>query len=504
MDILAQILGGFGTALEPINLVYVFLGVLMGTMIGVLPGIGPSAGIALLLPVTFGMEPASALIMLAGIYYGAMYGGSVTSILLNTPGEASSVMTAIDGYQMARKGRAGAALAIAAIGSFIGGTAGIFLLTGLSHPLTSLALRFGPAEYFALTLFALTAISSLTGGSLAKGIISALLGLMIATIGMDAQSGLPRFTMGLTQLQDGIEFIVIAVGLFAVAEVFRGIIEMGSENRTPIQLSGPIWFTRAEWRRAAPAIWRGSGIGFLVGVLPGAGATIASIISYVTERRVSRWPEEFGHGAIEGVAGPESANNAASTGAMVPLLTLGVPGSGSTAIIMAAFIMYGIQPGPLLFQNHPDLVWGLVDSMYVGNIMLLILNLPLVGLFARLVYLPAGLLLPCILAIAAVGVYATDFDVFSLYIAFGFGLVGYVFESLKIPLAPMVLSLVLGGTMEQSFRRALTISSGDPTIFVGSITSIVLIAMALASLFLPLISRQIKRARNKALANTHS
>jgi putative tricarboxylic transport membrane protein len=501
MDVLSQVLHGFAVAIQPGNLLYAFIGVFLGTIIGVLPGIAPSATIALLLPISYGMDPTSALIMMAGIYYGAMYGGSATSILINTPGEASSVMTAIDGYQMARKGRAGAALAIAAIGSFIAGTGGVVLLSLFAVPLTRLALDFGPAEYFGLMLFALTAISALTGKSLAKGLISGLLGLMLGTVGIDEQSGVPRFTLGIIQLQDGVEFVCVAVGLFAVAEVLRSVSDAGSEDRTAIRISGRLWLTREEWRRSFPSICRGGIVGFFVGVLPGAGATIASIMSYVIERRFAKHRHELGSGAIEGVAGPESANNAASVGAMVPLLTLGVPGSTSTAVILAAFIMYGIQPGPLLFQNHPDLVWGLVNSMYIGNIMLLVLNLPLVGLFARLAYIPAGLLMPAILAIASVGVYATQADVFAIYIAFAFGVIGYIFSAVQIPLAPLVLSLVLGGDMEQSFRQALTISSGDLAIFVGSPTAAIMMALTVASILLSVLIPRLGRIRQAVASN---
>jgi putative tricarboxylic transport membrane protein len=501
MDVLSQILHGFTVAIQPGNLFYAFIGVFLGTIIGVLPGIAPSATIALLLPISYGMDPTAALIMMAGIYYGAMYGGSATSILINTPGEASSVMTAIDGYQMARKGRAGAALAIAAIGSFIAGTGGVVLLSLFAVPLTRLALDFGPAEYFGLMLFALTAISALTGKSLAKGLISGLLGLMLGTVGIDEQSGVPRFTLGIIQLQDGVEFVCVAVGLFAVAEVLRSVSDAGSEDRTAIRISGRLWLTREEWRRSFPSICRGGIVGFFVGVLPGAGATIASIMSYVIERRFAKHRHELGSGAIEGVAGPESANNAASVGAMVPLLTLGVPGSTSTAVILAAFIMYGIQPGPLLFQNHPDLVWGLVNSMYIGNIMLLVLNLPLVGLFARLAYIPAGLLMPAILAIASVGVYATQADVFAIYIAFAFGVIGYIFSAVQIPLAPLVLSLVLGGDMEQSFRQALTISSGDLAIFVGSPTAAIVMALTVGSVLLSVLMPRLGRIRQAVASN---
>jgi len=499
MEVFDHILNGFIVASSPTNLLYVAIGVFMGTIIGVLPGIGPSAGIALLIPLTFGMDPTAALIMLSGIYYGAMYGGSTTSILINTPGEASSVMTAIDGYQMARKGRAGAALAISALGSFIAGTFGIILLSVLAIPLTGLALKFGPAEYFALMLFSLTAVASLTGKSIGKGIIATALGLIIGTVGIDQQSGLPRFTLGVPELMDGIGFLVVVVGVFAIAEVFRGYEEFRQGGAPPMKLEGRIWLTKKEWNQSVPPILRGSLLGFIIGVLPGAGATVASIMSYTMEKRVSKTPERFGKGAIEGVAGPESANNAASTGAMVPLLTLGVPGSSSTAIILAAFVMYGIQPGPLLFQTRPDLVWGLIDSMYIGNVMLLILNLPLVGLFARMLYLPQHLLLPFILAIGVTGVYATNTSIFEVYLLIGFGLAGYIASKIQLPIAPLVLGMVLGGMMEQSFRRALTISSGDLVIFVSSPISATLMVAAVLSLVLPVALPHLSKYR-KAIA----
>jgi putative tricarboxylic transport membrane protein len=497
MDSFAHILAGFAVAALPANLLFLLIGVTMGTVIGVLPGIGPSTGIALLIPLTFGMDPTAALIMLSGIYYGAMYGGSLTSILVNTPGEASSVMTAIEGYQMTRNGRAGAALAISAIGSFIAGTIGVALLSVAAIPLTSFALRFGPAEYFALMLFVLSAVSSMTGGSLGRSIISTTLGLMLATVGIDLQSGLPRFTFGIAELLDGIGFLIVVVGLFAIAEVFNGFEEFRRGTSPPNKLTGRIWLTKEEWSRSVYPILRGTGLGFLVGVLPGAGATIASMLSYVMERKLAREPQRFGKGAIEGLAGPESANNAASAGAMVPLLTMGIPGSGATAIILAAFVMYGIQPGPLLFQTRPDLVWGLVASMYIGNVMLLLLNLPLVGVFARLLYVPQHLLLPMILGIGITGVFATSTLVFDLYLLIGFGVVGYVFARLKIPTVPLILALVLGGTMEQSFRQALAISDGSPLVFLGSTISASLIVLTVLSLVLPTMLRQRTRASKR-------
>ena len=503
METLNHILNGFAVCLQPINLWYTFMGVFMGTIIGVLPGIGSSAGIALLIPVTFGMDPTSALIMMTGIFYGTKYGGSTTSILIRTPGEAASVMTSIDGYEMAKNGRAGAALAVSAIGSFIAGTIGVVGLTLFAIPLASMALKFGPAEYFTLMFFALTAVASLTGSSPAKGMLSTILGLMIATIGIDLQSGQPRYTMNIAEFQDGVGFVTVVVGLFAVSEVFRGMegIMRGTAPQM-IKIKGKLWLTKEEWQRSIGPIWRGGIIGFVIGVLPGAGGTIASIMSYTTEKRLSKHPEEFGKGAIEGVAGPESANNSDTAGALVPLLTLGVPGGGATAVLLGAFIMYGIQPGPLLFQNRPDLVWGLVDSMYIGNIMLLILNLPLIGLFVRLLYIPSGILYPLIITISAIGAYAINGSLIDLYLILFFGIVGYVFDKVDIPVAPLVLSLVLGGMMEQSFRQAMTISGGDPQIFFHSAITITLVIMSVISICMPFILARFKPFKGVTLAES--
>lgn len=500
MDAFDHLLNGFSVATQPINLAYVFLGCLLGTVIGVLPGIGPAAAIALLLPITYGIEPTSSLIMLCGIYYGAMYGGSTTSILINTPGESSSVMTALDGYAMARSGRAGAALAISAIASFIAGTASVVLLSLLAVPLAGFALRFGPAEYFTLMLFAMTSVAALTGASLAKGLLSMFLGLMFATIGIDLQSGQQRFTFDMPELQDGIGFIVVVVGLFAIAEVFIGLEDLLKGRSEIIRLSGSLWLTRDEWRRSLMPIVRGTGIGFFKGVLPGAGATIATILSYSVERMLSRDKAKFGTGMIEGVAGPEAANNASTGGAMVPLLTLGVPGSGSTAVLLAAFIMYGLQPGPLLFEKRPDLVWGLIASMYIGNLVLLILNLPLVGVFVRLLHIPIGLLLPMVVSISAIGIFAVNGNIFELYLALGFGVIGYVFRKMAIPVAPLVLSLVLGGMMEQSFRQAMTISGADPGVFVRSPICIALLAASALALSIPFVAPLLRRFGTRTAA----
>jgi putative tricarboxylic transport membrane protein len=478
-----QILSGFSVALQLDNLLYTFIGVLIGTIVGVLPGIGPSASIALLVPITFGMNPTSALIMMAGIYYGAMYGGSISSILINTPGEASSVMTAIDGYKMARKGRAGAALAVSAWGSFIAGTVGIVALSLLAAPLAQFALAFGPAEYFLVMLFSMAAVSALAGDAPGKAMFSMLVGLVVATVGIDQQTGQERYTFGIPDFQDGIHFVSVVVGLFAVAEVLRGVEDWYFGTSEVVRIKGKLMLTREEWRRSLGPIARGSLIGFALGVLPGAGSTIATFLSYAAEKKVSKHPEEFGRGAIEGVAGPESANNASTMGAMVPLLSLGLPGSSTTAVLLGVLIMYGIQPGPTLFSAKPEVVWGLINSMYVGNIMLLILNLPLIGLFVRLVYMPVGILLPIILALSVMGVYGLNSSVADLYVMLFFGIAGYLLSKIEVPLGPMVLALVLGGMLEQSFRQAMTISDGSPSIFFESTVSLVLVVMCLLSIF---------------------
>jgi putative tricarboxylic transport membrane protein len=478
IDSMHGILHGLMIAGQPINLLYTLVGVFIGTMISHLPGIGPSAGIALLIPITFGMNPTTALIMLAGIYYGCMYGGAVTAILINTPGDAAAVMTTLDGYPLARQGRAGAALSIAAMSSFIAGTLGVTALTFVAAPVAELALRFGPTEYFALMIFALSTVSALTGDSLAKGLLSTSLGLAISCVGLDLQSGRSRFTMGIVDLQQGVSFLVVVVGIFAIAEVGRMAEGTLDGTMHSVRVKGRIWFTRQDWKEAFPAILRGWAVGFFCGAAPGLGGTISAMLSYVTEKRISKTPEKFGKGAIEGVAGPEAAVNADTCGAFVHLLALGIPASGSTAVIMGAFIMYGIQPGPLLFQTQPDLVWGLIASMYVGNVMLLVLNLPMVGLFARVLYAPPGVLLVMILGIASVGVYSFETNPFMLYMALLFGVIGHFFRKLDIPKAPLIFGIILGGKIEQSLRQAMTISSGDALVFLKSPLSASLLALA--------------------------
>jgi putative tricarboxylic transport membrane protein len=447
--------------------------------------------------ITFGLNATTAIITMAGVYYGAMYGGSTTSILINVPGESSSVMTTLDGYQMAKKGRAGPALGMAAFGSFIAGTLAVVLLTFIAPPLANVALSFGPPEYFALTFMGLTLVTSLSGESMIKGIMSGVFGLIVASVGVDAISGEERFTFGNIYLLDGMGFIGVAVGLFAVAEVLVNLEEPMEQVfvRTKLTLRN-LFPNLQDWKDSLGPIGRSSLLGFFIGVLPGAGATIASFMSYAMEKKLSKHPEKFGTGIIEGVAAPESANNAAAGGAMVPLLTLGIPGSGTTAVLLGALLIHGLRPGPLLFQNNPDFVWAVIASMYIGNVMLLILNLPLVGMWASMLRIPYKILMPLIVTLSAVGVFATDNNVFDMWVMFAFGVIGYLMRKLEFPAAPAVLGLVLGPLVERSLRQSLTISHGDLSIFFTRPISAVLTICALLSLFAPL-ARALWRSRRK-------
>ena len=464
--LLDQLAVGFGAALAPANLLLGLVGVTLGTAIGVLPGLGPALTISMLLPLTFGLPPVGAFILFGGIYYGAMYGGSTTSILVRMPGEASSVMTALDGFEMTRQGRAGAALATAAVGSFIAGTFATAMLMLLAPALVEVALGFGPAEYCALMLFALTALGGLSGDSRAKGAFAICLGLALGTVGIDGQTGQPRFTFGVAGLLGGMNVVVVTVGLFAVGEVFWYAASRRAAGEARAAVAGPVRMTRDEWRRSWPAWTRGTLIGFFTGVLPGAGATVASFLSYAAERRSAGRPERFGRGAIEGVAGPEAANNASAGGSLVPLLALGVPGSGTTAVMLAAFQLYGLQPGPLLFTQDSTLVWGLIASLYVSNALLLVLNLPLIGLWVRLLRVPRPLLFAAVLAFSTLGVYTLNNNLFDVAVAYGLGVMAVVLRRHAVPLAPIVLAVVLGPLLEQEFRRAMAISVGDPTVFL--------------------------------------
>lgn len=496
METIQYLINGFGTALQWYNLLFAFVGVLIGTAVGVLPGIGPMSGVALLIPVTSsltgGLAPeeaaASSIILLAGVYYGAMYGGSTTSILLNTPGESSSVVTTLDGYQMAKQGRAGAALSIAAIGSFAAGMVSLAALIFLAEPLSNVALKFGPAEYFSLMILGLGAVSGLAGKSITKALMMTVTGLLLATIGIDNVSGVARFTYDIPVLYQGLEFLTLAVGLFALGEVFKTILE-NDRNTGTVAAITRILPSKQEIKDSAGPIARGSLLGFFIGVLPGAGATLASFFSYTMEKKLSKHPDKFGKGTIEGVAAPESANNAASGGAMIPLLTLGIPGSGTTAILMGALIMYNVQPGPLLFDEHPQVAWGLIASMFLGNIMLLILNMPLVKVFSKIIQTPGKYLIPIIIAISVFGVYAVQATTFDLMLLLACGVAGYYLNRNDYPLAPLVLGLVLGPMIENNMRRALTASNGDFSIFVQKPISFLFLLGAASWIVIPLIMK---------------
>ena len=477
---------GFVVALQPINLLWGLAGVTLGTAVGVLPGIGPALTVALLLPVTYGLDPTAALIMFAGIYYGAMYGGSTTSILLNTPGESATIVTALDGYQMARNGRAGAALATAAIGSFVAGTLATLALSVTAPLMVRVALAFGSAEYFALMVLAFVTVTTVLGGSGARlaGWVSLMLGLVLGSVGIDGLSGQARFTFGIPYLLDGIDPVIVAIGLFAVGETLW-VVSRGPDHDQVLPVHGSLWMTREEWRRSWRPWLRGTAIGFPMGALPAGGAELPTLMSYAIEKRLSSRPEEFGHGAIEAVAGPEAANNASAAGTLVPLLTLGLPTSATAAVLLAAFQQFGLQPGPLLFEHEPKLVWGVIASLYVGNAMLLVLNLPLVPLFAQLLRLPVHVLYPLIFGIAIVGVYTVSSSWFDLAMLMAFGLLGYLMRKLDYPAAPLVLGLVLGDAMERALRQSLMMSQGDLGILVSRPISAVMLAFAVLLLLVP-------------------
>ena len=492
MEVLGLLAHGFAIVFTPANLFFCLVGVVLGQAIGALPGIGPSAGIAILMPLTFGGDPIGATIMFAGIYYGAQYGGTITSVLVSIPGEASTVMTSIDGYQMARKGRAGAALGIAAIGSFVAGTLGTLGLMLAAPALAKAALLFGPPEYFALVVMGLAALASVSG-SVLKGLLTGVAGLLLATIGVDPQMGDTRFTFGQIWLLDGIEFLVLAVALFGVGEVLASVSQV---QVPPLDTAiRNVWPTRADFDACRWPILRGSLVGYLVGVLPGAGATIASFISYALEKRLSKHPERFGTGVIEAVAAPEAANNGASAGAMVPMFALGIPGSGTTAVMLGALIMFGLQPGPQLFQQHPDFVWAVIASMYIGNVILLLLNLPLAPLFAVLLRVPYAVLYPVILALCVVGVYSQSNSLDDVAIMAVFGILGYFMKRYDFPAAPLILGLVLEPLFENALRQSLTLSHGSVAIFFTRPVCATLLAVTAAFIIVPQAMRLIRAQR---------
>ena len=491
---------GFQIAFSPVNLLWCFIGSVLGTAVGVLPGLGPAATIALLLPISMKMgSPVTAIILMSGIFYGAMYGGSTTSILLNIPGKAASVVTCIDGYQMARKGRAGPALGVAAIGSFIAGTVGVIGLTAMAPPLAEAALKFGPPEYFSLTVLGLLLATYLAGESPLKGLMMAIFGLILGSVGLDPLSGAVRFAFGIPDLQSNIDFVTIAMGLFGVGEILISLEASGTASILTTKIKN-VFPTIADLARSGWAMVRGSLIGFAVGILPGGGAVLSSLISYAVEKKVSKHPEEFGHGAIEGVAGPEAANNSAASSSFIPLLTFGIPGNASTAMIFAALLIQGVTPGPFLLKEHADVFWGVVASMYIGNVILVVLNLPLVGMWAQLLKVPYAFMAPLIMVLTLVGVYSVNNSTFDIWVMLVMGIFGYLARKLKFDLGPLLLAFVLGPIMERSLRQALLMSHGGFGIFFTRPISGALMATAILFVLYNLWSAWRKKQHTQAAA----
>lgn len=499
MELLEHLGLGFSVALTATNLLYCLFGTLIGTMVGVLPGLGPLATIAMLLPVTFGLEPTTALIMLAGIYYGAQYGGSTTAILVNLPGETSSVVTALDGHQMARQGKAAEALVTAALASFFAGSVGTVLIAAFAPPLSSLAIEFGAAEYFSLMLLGLVAAVVLAHGSLLKAIAMVVLGLLLGLIGTDVNSGATRFTFDIPELFDGIDFVVVAMGLFGIAEIISNLSRPDEERQLLSGKLGRWMLSKSDFRRAWPAALRGTTIGSLLGILPGGGAVLGSFSSYTLEKKLATDPARFGKGAIEGVAGPEAANNAGAQTSFIPMLTLGLPSNGVMALMIGALTIHNIQPGPQVMSSNPELFWGLIASMWIGNLMLVILNLPLIGIWIKLLAVKYRLLYPAILLLCSIGVYSVSNSGFLVLVMAGFGALGYLFMLLECEPAPLLLGFVLGPMMEENLRRALSLSRGDPTIFVTSPISLVLLLIA-AALLLMIAAPAMAKRREEAFA----
>ncbi len=492
MDLVNNLMLGMSVALTPMNIAYCFIGVLIGTLVGVLPGLGPLATMAMLLPITFQMVPVTALIMLAGIYYGAQYGGSTTAILVNLPGESSAVVTCLDGHQMARQGRAGAALAVAALGSFFAGTVATLLIAGFAPPLAEVALKFGPAAYFSLMVLGLISAVVLAAGSVAKAIAMILLGILLGLIGTDVNSGMARFTFGISELSDGIGFVIVAMGVFGFAEVIVNLEKKEKREFFIKKLIG-LWLTRDEFKRAMPAVLRGTMIGSILGILPGGGALLSSFAAYTLEKRISREPHKFGTGMIEGVAAPESANNAGAQTSFIPLLTLGIPSNPVMALMIGAMMIHNIQPGPQIVINQPDLFWGLIASMWTGNLMLVIINLPMIGIWVKLLSVPYRLLFPTILLFCGIGIYSLSYNTFDIHVAALFGLLGYLFVKLECEPAPLMLGFILGPMMEENLRRALLLSRGDPTVFLTdpiSLSMLIASTMLLGILVVPMVRRK--------------
>jgi putative tricarboxylic transport membrane protein len=487
MDILPTIAYAFQVALTPVNLLWCAIGVTLGTLVGVLPGVGPTSGIAMLLPVTTLVPPVPGIIMLAGIYYGSQYGGSTTSILVNIPGEVSSVTTCFDGYPLAKAGRAGHALAVAAISSFVAGTLGLVGLTFFAPPLAGLAFALGLPEYFLLMVLALTIVISLAGKSLVKGLVAACIGLLTTMVGLDTISGTARFSFGSMNLMSGLDFVAASIGLFAIGEVLINA-ETGLKS-VVVEKVGSLYPSLAENIRLIPAYLRSTAVGFFLGILPGVAPSVTSFMAYDLEKRVSKHPERFGTGVLEGVAAPEGANNACTSGGFIPLMAFGIPPSPALAVLLGAFMMYGLQPGPVMFQQRPDVVWGLIASMYIGNVMLLILNLPLVRLWVQLLKVPYPILSPLIIVFSLIGAFSLRNNFFDLWTTLLFGLVGYLMKKLDFPVAPLVLCLILGDSLEALFRQSLTMSGGDISVFVRSPLCIVLLVAIILSLTMSIFQR---------------
>lgn len=496
MQTLIMLYHGFSVSLTLQNLLACTIGVLVGTLTGILPGLGSTSAMALLLPISFGMDPTTALIMLAGIFYGAMYGGSTTSVLVNLPGESSSVITCIDGYAMAKKGRAGAALAVAAIGSFVAGTMGLIGLTLFAPSLSKIALDFGPPEYFAIAVLGLLILTSLTGTSTLKSILMVLVGIMLGTMGLDPLSGINRFTFNIDKLQRGIGFIVLAMGVFGLGEVMSVISDKAKEITLQKVRFRELYPNRNELKRSIKPMFRGGLVGFLCGLIPGPAAVISTFFSYAVEKRLSKHPEEFGKGAVEGVAGPESANNAATAGAMVPLLSLGLPFAPPVAILLSGFLIHGITPGPSLINEHPSVFWGLIASMYIGNVLLLIINLPLVGVFASLLKLPIQIFMPVIAAITFTGAYAVNNSIFDLWLLIIFGVLGYFMRQTEYEPAPLVLGLILGPTIERSLTQSLIMGDGNFLYFFTRPISGTMLGLGVLILVLKVIKWVVVRIKN--------
>lgn len=498
MDLLAHLAIGFDAVLDWNNLLYCLIGVTLGTLVGVLPGLGPVATIAMLLPITYGLTPAASLIMLSGIYYGAQYGGSTTAILVNLPGESSSVVTCLDGHAMARQGRAGAALSIAALGSFFAGSVSILLVAAAASPLAEFALRFGPAEYFSLMLLGLIAAVVLAQGDLFKALAMVMLGLLLGLVGVDVNTGVERFTFGLPELSDGINFVVISMGIFGIGEIIANL-ERSQDRPGGVARVGRLMPSRDDYRRSWKPILRGTGLGSLLGVLPGGGAMLASFSSYMIEKRLAKDPSRFGQGAIEGVAGPESANNAGAQTSFIPLLVLGLPSNAVMALMVGAMMIHGIVPGPQVISERPELFWGVIVSMWIGNVLLLLLNLPLVGIWVKLLSVPYRLLYPAILLFCCIGVYSVNNSLFDVGLTVAFGLLGYLFIKLRCEPAPLLLGFILGPMLEENLRRAMLLSRGDPTVFVTRPLSLGLLLLA-AGLILIMLLPRFRRTRHVAFS----